>query len=88
MSKEIYRCRLEKEESSTETVEVSAMSYGNNNERHKIKLDNVAFRLNDDNRTHYEAISANITIDATRLPELIEALHTAQQAIKRQKMAG
>ena len=79
MSKEIYRHRLEA--TATAKIDVSAVAYGDSQKHHKIKLDNVALRLNDDNRSHYEAVSANITIDANQLPALIKALQEAQEAI-------
>lgn len=84
MSEVIYTHRLPKSRSNTQ-LQVSAVAYEIVPARHKIELDNIAFRLNDDNMTHYEAHTANISIDADHLPALIEALQAAQSAIEHKK---
>lgn len=79
MSETIYSQHTPKGQSS-EKILVSIKT--DDNQRIKVTLDNIVLRLNDDNRSHYEAATANITMGADDLQELIESLQAAKAALE------
>lgn len=80
MIKTIYSCHSAKAK-STDKVLIEVKACADGKLQRKVTLDNIARRLNDDNRSHYEVATASITIGAGDLQELIESLQAAKVAL-------